>query len=143
MSFNSVIVFNKIIRTVISCQKISSPTAESSVAQTLYISKKLLTHKQMLKIIIKDVSLSTDYLKAVQHFLKDAIIITHSYNLSELKLHVLKSAAIYKTAQKKLSRKVTQKSKVICVEHVQLMIYKIIKDEEEKTHSVITQTEEK
>ena len=92
----------------------------------------------MQKMTIKDVSLSTDYLKAVQCFLKGAMIIAHSYNLSELELHVLKSAAICKTAQKKLSKKVAQKSRVIHIEHVQLIIHKLVEDEEEKTCSVIT-----
>ena len=42
-----------------------------------------------------------------------------------------------------MSRKVAQKSEVIYVEHVQLMIHKVVEDEEEKTHSVIAQTEKK
>ena len=60
-----------------------------------------------------------------------------------LELCVLKSAAICKAAQKRLSRKVAQKGEDIFVEHVQLMVHKVVEDEEEKARSVITQAEEK
>ena len=98
MSFNSAIVLDKIIRTAASYQKTSPLTAESPVAQTSHTSKKLLTHEQILKMTIIDVSLSTGYLKAVQCFLKGAMIIAHLYDLFELELYVLKSAAICKAA---------------------------------------------
>ena len=136
-------MLDKIIRTAASYQKTSPLIVGPPVAQTPHMSEKLLTHEQMLKMIIKDMSLSTGYLKAVQCFLKGAMTIAHSYDLSKLELHVLKSAAICKAAQKKLSRKVALKSEVIYVEHVQLMIRKVIKNEEEKTCSVIAQAEEK
>ena len=141
--FNSAIVLDKIIRTATSHQKTPPSIAEPPVAQTPHMSEKLLTHEQMLKMIIKDMSLSTGYLKAVQCFLKGAMTIAHSYDLSKLELHVLKSAAICKAAQKKLSRKVAQKGGVIHVEHVQPMVHKVVEDKEEKAHSVIAQAEEK
>ena len=143
MPFNLAIVLDKIIRTAASHQKTPPLTAGPPVAQTPHTSEKLLTHGQMLEMTIEDVGLSTGYLKAVQRFLKGAMAIAHSYNLSKLELRVLKSAAIRKAAQKKLSRKVAQKGGVICVEHVRPMVHKVVEDEEEKARSVIAQAEEK
>ena len=141
--FNPAIVLDKIIRTAASRQKTPPPTAGPPVAQTPRTSEKLLTHGQMLEMTIEDVGLSTGYLKAVQRFLKGAMAIAHSYDLSELELRVLKSAAIRKAAQKKLSGKVAQKGGVIRVEHVRPMVRKVVEDEEEKARSVIAQAEEK